>query len=171
MRNTRILSPALLVAAALFASGVSGCSSGAASSVDEGIDFEEAKARTLEIETRIASYIPEENVKHASQNQTSKVLISCLGKDGYSYWPGTTNISLQGEFNEEAIIATIASRFSAQPEWTIERLPDQEGTPSLVLTSDQGYSFVADYFGGPSFTIKSQSACFPSKQLSGLSEY
>lgn len=172
MKSTRVLSPAVPVIAALLALAMSGCSTGAAAETEAaGLELEEAKARTLEIESQIASFIPDENVKHSSQNEISKVLIPCLGQDGYSYWPGTTNISLQGEFSEEAIIAKIAARFSADPEWTIERLPDQEGTPSLVLTSDQGYHFVADYFGGPSFTIKSQSACFPTKGLSGMTEY
>lgn len=173
MKNTKsraLTSAAAPIVAVLLALGIAGCSSGPGGE-SSGLTFEEAKARTLEIETRIASFIPEENVKRASQNQMSKVLISCLGKDGYSYWPGATSISLQGEFNEEAILAQIAARFSADPEWTIERVPDQEGTPSLVLTSDKGYRFTADYFGGPSFTIKSESACFPIKDLSGMSEY
>lgn len=171
MRTNSTLSPVVTpVVVVLLAFGLGACSGGAGAETP-GVTLEEAKARVLEVETEIASYVPEENVKFQNQNQMSKVLIPCLGTDDLSYWPGTTNIALQGEFDEEAIIAKIAAHFSADPEWTIERMPDQEGTPSLVLLSDHGYRFTADYFGGPSFTIKSESACFPTTDLAGMTEY
>ncbi len=169
MRSTRTFSRAAGVATvALLALGVAGCSTAAAGST---MTLEEAKSRTLEIEDKIASYVPAENVKQSTQNQTSKVLIPCLGTDGLSYWPGATNIALQGEFKEEAILAKVAAHFSAEREWKIERVPDGDGTPTLQLSSDKGYRFAVDYFGGPTFTIKSQSACFPTNDLKGLSEY
>lgn len=168
MITTRIVATAAAVASSLvLVAALGGCASGAGGSTNT---LAKAKATTLSIESKMASFIPTASVISMNQPKQSTVLFPCLHKNNESYWPSTMTVSVKSGLNTGDILDSIGSNWTGKSGWTVSNGTDGD-TPTMTLVSNSGYSFTAEFAQGPVFTVTSISACFPNAGLSGKSSY
>lgn len=157
---------ALVISGALVAT-LSACSSGSTNTQT----LSAAKKQTLQLERKIAAYVPSAIVSDTKQTTTSKVIFACPGHSNESYWPGSLTMSLKKQADSDSVLSAIAANWTNQTGWKVFKVLGDDGNASLDLKSDKGYSFTVQFSDGPSFTINSLSACFASSGLSGKSSY
>lgn len=117
--------------------------------------LEDAKAFTIEVQTQLASYIPEDKV--ATRRDITKAhLLRC--PDGEYEWPGGVRIELTGTIDQQSVLDAIRSDFGDRPEWTVESL---DAAPGFVLRHENTSEFFADFPTSGEFRVLSFSACFP----------
>jgi hypothetical protein len=168
VRHTKgAASIAALIGSGILIAMLSACSSGAGNSQT----LDGVKSQTLSLEREIAAYVPARLIAERQQTTTSRVIFACPGHSDESYWPGSMNLSLKKPANSDAVLSAIAANWTNQDGWEVFKVTDDDGNPSLDLKSPKGYSFTVAFSDGPSFTINSLSACFPSSGMSGRSSY
>ncbi|HEX4059287.1 MAG TPA: hypothetical protein VHX87_13345 [Galbitalea sp.] len=169
MHTTRIAAVSLAAAASLaLAATLSGCSSAAGGSTST---LANAKATTLSIETKMASFIPKSSVISIIQPKQSKVIFPCLHKTDESYWPSTMTISLKPGLDTSGILDKIGDYWTNKSGWQVSNSKAPDGTPTMSFISNSGYNLTAEFAQGPVFTVTALSQCFPSAGLSGKSSY
>jgi hypothetical protein len=129
--------------------------------VATALTLEEAKTITLQREAEIASYFPKALVAESRVTETSQSLYGCPGEDNFS-WPSVTVITIQGEPDHDAIIASIAEEWGGRAGWTVTRGTNAKNDlPTVVLENEDGSRFtVGFYLGGAEFWVDSASPCF-----------
>jgi hypothetical protein len=110
------------------------------------------------MEDTIAGLIPNEYV--AKRDQVSKGSLLSCSKDSYQ-WSGRTFVHLQGSPNVDQILDRIATHWKGDPDYTIDRKPAADGTPSIAFSGAHG----SVYLVGPTLNqeqvqIMSFSPCF-----------
>jgi hypothetical protein len=151
----------------VLAIGLSGCSSSAGSDAA----LAKAKATTLSVESKMASFIPKSSVISLDQPTRSKVLFACLGNSDKSYWPSTMTVSVKPGLNTSNVLYAIGSYWTGKNGWTATNGTAPDGTPTMDVTSNSGYNFTAEFAQGPVFTVTAISACFPNAGLAGRTSY
>jgi hypothetical protein len=146
---------------------VSGCASASA----QGATLASAKQQTIQLENKIASFVPHDFVKSTSVTQTSKVIFPCLGHDGESYWPGSLTLGLKTGVDNDDVLTAIAANWTNKSGWSVFKTTGADGNASLSIKSDKGQSFTVQFVDGPVFTISALSSCFSSSGLTGKSSY
>ena len=169
MNTTRIAGTAVAVLSSLvLVAALGGCASSAGGSTNT---LAKAKATTLSIETKMASFIPKSAVLSMNQPKQSKVIFPCLHKQNESYWPSTMTVSVKSGLDTGNILDSIGSYWTNKSGWTVSNSTAADGTPTMSVVSNTGYNFTAEFAQGPVFTVTALSACFPSAGLSGKSSY
>jgi hypothetical protein len=168
VQRTRIAIATTAAAASIaFIAVVSGCASASA----QGTTLASAKQQTIQLENKIASFVPQEFVKSTHVTQTSKVIFPCLGKSGESYWPGSLTLGLKEGVDDDAVLTAIAANWTNKSGWTAFKSTATDGNQSLSIKSTKGQSFTVEFVDGPVLSVSSFSACFPNAELSGKSSY
>ena len=169
MNTTRIAGTAVAVLSSLvLVAALGGCASSAGGSTNT---LAKAKATTLSIESKMASFIPKSAVLSMNQPKQSKVIFPCLHKQNESYWPSTMTVSVKSGLDTGNILDSIGSYWTNKSGWTVSNSTAADGTPTMSVVSNTGYNFTAEFAQGPVFTVTALSACFPSAGLSGKSSY
>jgi hypothetical protein len=169
VKTTRIAATAIVVATSLvLIASLGGCASSAGGTTNT---LAKAKATTLSIETKMASFIPQSSIITVNQPKQSKVLFPCLHKENESYWPSTMTVSVKAGLNTGNILDSIGAYWTNKKGWTVSNSTAPDGTPTMSVVSSSGYNFTAEFAQGPVFTVTSLSACFPSAGLSGRKSY
>ena len=169
MNTTRIAGTAVAVLSSLvLVAALGGCASSAGGSTNT---LANAKATTLSVESKMASFIPKSSILSMNQPKQSKVLFPCLQKQNESYWPSTMTISVKSGLNTGDILDSIGSYWTNKSGWTVSNSTAADGTPTMSVVSNAGYNFTAEFAQGPVFTVTAISACFPSAGMSGKSSY
>jgi hypothetical protein len=130
-----------------------------------------AKATTLSIETKMASFIPKASITSVNQPKQSKVIFPCLHKQNESYWPSTMTVSVKSGLDTSKILDAIGYYWTSKKGWSVSNSTAPDGTPAMSIVSSSGYNFTAEFAQGPVFTVTALSECFPSAGLSGKSSY
>jgi hypothetical protein len=146
---------------------LSGCASGAGSTVSVG----SAKAQTIAYEQEIAAFVPAQYVVSTNVTKTSRVIFPCLGKKDESYWPGSLTMSLKAGVDSDSILTAIGSHWTNKSGWSVFKVTGADGNPSLDIKSASGYSLTVEFDQGPALTINSLSACFSNAGLAGKTSY
>jgi hypothetical protein len=169
VNTTRFAATAIAVAGSLvLVAALGGCASSAGGSTNT---LAKAKATTLSVETKMASFIPKSSILSMNQPKQSKVLFPCLKKENQSYWPSTMTVSVKAGLNTSNILDSIGSYWTNKNGWTVSNSTAADGTPTMSVVSDSGYNFTAEFAQGPVFTVTAISSCFPSAGLAGKSSY
>jgi hypothetical protein len=146
---------------------LSGCASGAGSTVSVG----SAKQQTIAYEQEIAAFVPAQSVVSTNVTKTSRVIFPCLGKKDESYWPGSLTMSLKAGVDSDSILTAIGSHWTNKSGWSVFKVTGADGNPSLDIKSASGYSLTVEFDQGPALTINSLSACFSNTGLAGKTSY
>jgi hypothetical protein len=170
VNTTRIAGTAVAVLSSLvLVAALGGCASSAGGGSTNTLA--KAKATTLSIESKMASFIPKSSVLEVNQPKQSKVIFPCLHKQDESYWPSTMTVSVKSGLNTGSILDSIGSYWTNKSGWTVSNSTAADGTPTMSVVSNAGYNFTAEFAQGPVFTVTALSACFPSAGMSGKSSY
>ena len=168
MQYTRIAATTVAaVSSIVLAATLSGCASGAGSTVSVG----SAKQQTIAYEQEIAAFVPAEYVVSTNVTKTSRVIFPCLGKKNESYWPGSLTMSLKTGVDSDSILTAIGSHWTNKSGWSVFKVTGADGNPSLDIKSTSGYSFTVEFDQGPALTINALSACFSDTGLAGKASY
>jgi hypothetical protein len=169
VQYTRIAAVAVAAAtSAMLVATLSGCSSPGKSAISQ---LDAAKHTTLTVESQIAAFVPANQVVSTHQTLSSKVIFTCLSKQGQSYWPGSTVVNLKPGADTGAIMSAIGAKYATANGWLIVDNHDASGNLSLVLTSNAGAKYTVTIVQGPQLSIIALSSCFPTAGLSGMKSY
>jgi hypothetical protein len=155
------------ISSIVLVASLSGCASGAGSSVSVG----SAKQQTIAYEQEIAAFVPAKYVISTNVAKTSRVIFPCLGKKNESYWPGSLTASLKSGVDSDSILTAIGSHWTNKTGWSVFKITAADGNPSLDIKSNSGYSFTVEFDQGPALTINALSTCFSNTGLAGQTSY
>jgi hypothetical protein len=145
-----------LVAATPLALGLFGCSSNEEGS---GLNINEAKSRTQQMESRIAALVPKEYVLGQDQ-AASGILMSC--GNGLYQWLGHTHLKLTSDPDFERILRAILAGVRQDHNYDARMGKRIDGEPR----ADIGGRFQEFYMAAPvvddrtDYEISSSSPCF-----------
>jgi hypothetical protein len=155
------------ISSVVLVASLSGCASGAGAT----LSVASAKQQTIAIEQQIAAFVPAKDAISTNVTKTSRVIFPCLGKKDESYWPGSLTMSLKPGVETDSLLTAIGSNWTNKSGWSVYKINAADGTPSLDIKSDSGYSFTVEFDQGPALTINALSACFSNTGLAGKPSY
>lgn len=104
---------------------------------EPGLTLDEAKAELIAQQERVLAAVPEQSVEQVSRNNgLAPLLRSC--DEGSFKWPGGMDVWLTADADPEAVIASIAESFRADPEWVVDTEGVVSPSPYAVNLSDGG---------------------------------
>lgn len=121
--------------------------------MDPDLTVEDVKAASLELQTEVASFVPEDWVERIEQRETG-VLLRCHEEDTYQ-WTGRTFVFLVEPQKDDQLLRDIADAFEGA------EFSRDAGTPDAVVRTAEGGVVVVSYRDDrATVSIGAGSACF-----------
>lgn len=118
--------------------------------------IEAAKAASQSAETRVAGFVPTEDIAEESQTSTGSLLSCSSGKQ----WSGNTTLKLVNREDADHLVDLIATK-AKDDGFDVERDISRAGTPRATLSDSSGVSMLVGVWNdGTVVNIDSFSMCF-----------